>query len=171
MVVSSDVEVLGKALLAAALGFVIGWEREAHGHGAGTRTLSLVTLSSAMLTALAAQTFPEGPGRVVQGIIQGVGFVGAGIILRAQSGGVRGLTTAATVWTMASIGIIAGAGHYEAAVGTTAIVLLLLWWPHLPLLREIQPPRTREAQQHRRRATQAGQSERDGPRAPTDALS
>lgn len=147
MVVSGDAELIGKALLAGALGFAVGWEREAHGHGAGTRTLALVSLAAAVLTALAFQTFPEGPGRVVQGIIQGVGFVGAGIILRARTGGVKGLTTAAAVWTVASVGVIIGTGHYVAAVGLTVIVLVLLWWPHLPILRRCQPRLTRDALQ------------------------
>lgn len=145
MVVSGDVQLIGKALLAGALGFVVGWEREAHGHGAGTRTLALVTLAAAVFTALAIQTFPVGAASVVQGTIQGIGFLGAGIVLRAQAGSVRGLTTAAAIWAMTSIGIVSGAGHYVSAIGLTAIVLVLLWWSHIPLLKRLQPKRTREA--------------------------
>lgn len=148
MVVSGDAEVIGKAVLAGALGFVVGWEREAHGHWAGTRTLALVSLAAAVLTALAIQTFPEGPGRVVQGIIQGVGFVGAGIILRGRTGGIRGLTTAAAVWTVASVGVLSGTGHYVAAVGLTVVILLLLWWPYIPLLKRLQPRLTRDVQRY-----------------------
>jgi putative Mg2+ transporter-C (MgtC) family protein len=145
MLSSSDLELVGKAALAALLGFVIGWERERHGHAAGTRTLALVTTGSAALTGLALVTLPGGPGPVIQGIVQGIGFLGAGLILHARRAGVQGLTTAAAVWTVASVGVVIGAGHYAAAVLLTGVLLLILWWPYLPILSRLQPSNTRAA--------------------------
>lgn len=147
MVLPHDAALVGRALLAGLMGFIVGWEREAHGHTAGTRTFALVTLGAAVLTALATNTLGgTSADRVIAGIVQGIGFIGAGLILHAQTGSVKGLTTAAGVWTVTSIGIVIGAGHYLAGVALTAIILLLLWWPHVPVLAHLQPRTTRELQ-------------------------
>ncbi|HLZ21715.1 MAG TPA: MgtC/SapB family protein [Ktedonobacterales bacterium] len=145
MVTPHDLALIGSALLAGLCGFVVGWEREAHGHRAGTRTFALVTLGAAVLTALAVTSLAgAGADRVIAGIVQGIGFIGAGLILHAQTGSVKGLTTAAAVWTVTSIGIVIGAGHYIAGIALTLVILLLLWWPYVPLLARLQPRTTRE---------------------------
>jgi putative Mg2+ transporter-C (MgtC) family protein len=121
---------LGVAALAALL---IGLERELRGHPAGVRTHALVALGSALFTIAGAYGFadlPRGPNidpaRIAAQVASGVGFLGAGAILR-QGMGVRGLTTAATLWIAAAIGVAAGAGAYEAvAIGTVLMLLLLV---------------------------------------------
>lgn len=145
MLTTVDLLLLARVALAGAMGFLVGWEREAHGHRAGTRTLALLTLGTAAFTALAIEAFPSSGDRIIANILTGIGFLGAGIILRGNRGGPRGLTTAATVWTMTSVGIIIGTGRLLLGLLLTALVLLLLWWPHLPLLSRLLPRRTRDA--------------------------
>ncbi|HLY31541.1 MAG TPA: MgtC/SapB family protein [Ktedonobacterales bacterium] len=135
----ADVFLLLRALLAGALGFTVGWEREAHGHAAGVRTIALVTLAAAALTAISQEVFSTTPDRVIANIIVSVGFLGAGMILRGRRGEARGLTTAASVWSMTIVGIVIGVGHYLDGVILTALVLLLLWWQYIPWLRRIMP--------------------------------
>jgi putative Mg2+ transporter-C (MgtC) family protein len=123
--------------LAAALGAAIGLERELREREAGLRTHLLVSLGAALFTLVSAYGWtewrfstPEGivfdPTRISAQIVTGVGFLGAGAIIR-QGLTVRGLTTAATLWAVAAIGMAVGAGYYSAAVLTTAVVLISLW--------------------------------------------
>src|SRR5690606_20216523 len=125
---------LGRLLLAALLGGLIGLERELSGKPAGFRTNLLICLGAALLTDLsmliaADLTLPGGvradPGRIAAQIVSGVGFLGAGTILQSR-GSVTGLTTAATLWVVAAIGMAAGAGAYVHAVAGTVLVLLAL---------------------------------------------
>jgi putative Mg2+ transporter-C (MgtC) family protein len=126
-------EVLGRLALAAALGSVLGFERELREREAGLRTHLLVSLGSALFTIVSAYGFREfvhsgstvDPTRIAAQIVTGIGFLGAGAIIR-QGIAVRGLTTAATLWVVAAIGLAAGAGYYSAAVITTAVALLAL---------------------------------------------
>jgi len=138
-VTSGDVTLLLRTLLAAALGIAVGWEREAHGHAAGVRTVSLVALAAAALTTLAQISFGT-PDRIIANIIVSVGFLGAGMILRGQRGEARGLTTAASVWSMTIVGMVVGLGHYLAGVFLAALILLILWSPYIPLLARLLPP-------------------------------
>jgi putative Mg2+ transporter-C (MgtC) family protein len=130
-------EVLLRVALAGVLGGAIGAERELRERGAGLRTHMLVALGAALFTLVSAygwQDFrfstPEGivfdPTRIAAQIVTGIGFLGAGAIIR-QGLSVRGLTTAATLWVVAAIGLAAGAGYYSAAVITTVLVLIALW--------------------------------------------
>src|SRR5438552_11693863 len=130
-------EVLGRLALAAALGAVLGFERELREREAGLRTHLLVSLGSALFTIVSAYGFREfltsgqsvvraDPTRIAAQIVTGIGFLGAGAIIR-QGLAIRGLTTAATLWVVAAIGLAAGAGYYSAAVMTTALVLAALW--------------------------------------------
>jgi putative Mg2+ transporter-C (MgtC) family protein len=123
--------------LAASLGAAIGLERELREREAGLRTHLLVSLGAALFTLVSAYGWtdwrfstPEGivfdPTRIAAQIVTGVGFLGAGAIIR-QGLTVRGLTTAATLWAVAAIGMAAGAGYYSAAILTTAVVLVSLW--------------------------------------------
>jgi putative Mg2+ transporter-C (MgtC) family protein len=125
-------EVFFRALVAALLGYVVGAEREYIAHReAGTSTFSLVSLSSATVTAAAFLLFdPTGASRVVANVLVGVGFLGGGMIVKDLVH-VRGLTTAAGTWAMASAGIIVGAGHYALGIAASVLVLLLFSVEHL----------------------------------------
>ena len=126
-----------RVVVAAGLGGAVGLERELREHEAGFRTHLLVSVGSALFTLVSAYGFHEflvgggnivrtDPTRIAAQIVTGVGFLGAGAIIR-QGFSVRGLTTAATLWVVAAIGMASGAGYYSAAVITTALVLFSLW--------------------------------------------
>jgi putative Mg2+ transporter-C (MgtC) family protein len=127
-----DLEVMLRLLLAAALGGVIGFQREWSGKEAGLRTNMLISLGSALLTVLSIYGFAgSDPSRIAAGIATGIGFIGAGVILHRSGGAVVGLTSAATIFAVAGIGMAAGAGKYIIAVGACAITLIVLLLPHL----------------------------------------
>jgi putative Mg2+ transporter-C (MgtC) family protein len=118
---------LGAALL---LGSILGLNREWHGKAAGLRTHALVCLGAAVATLLALGPLnhpadPNAVSRVVQGLLTGVGFLGAGVILRDPMGHVTGLTTAATIWICAVLGIVCGLGYWTL-LGTAVVITLLL---------------------------------------------
>src|SRR3954451_15892789 len=120
--------VLLRLSVAAALGGAIGFERELRERGAGLRTHLVVCVGSALFTLVSAYAFvgPHvDPTRIAAQIVSGIGFLGAGAIIR-QGLSVRGLTTAATLWLVAGIGMASGAGFYSAAVIATAGALLTL---------------------------------------------
>lgn len=111
-------------VVALVVGLVLGAEREFRGHPAGLRTMALISVGSCMFTALGLiPFFPKtvDPTRIAAQIVTGVGFLGAGSILR-QGEEVRGLTTAASIWVTASIGMAVGFGYYGVAVFTTILV-------------------------------------------------
>ncbi len=125
-------DTLLRAVVAALLGYVVGAEREYIAHReAGTSTFSLVSFSSALVTAAAFLVFdPTGASRVVANVLVGVGFLGGGMIVKDLVH-VRGLTTAAGTWAMASAGIVIGAGHYALGIAASVLVLLLFSAEHL----------------------------------------
>ena len=111
-------------MIALALGLVLGAEREFRGHPAGLRTMALISAGSCLFTGLGL--IPElgksvDPTRIAAQVVTGVGFLGAGSILR-QGEEVRGLTTAASIWVTASIGMAVGFGYYAVAVFATVLV-------------------------------------------------
>jgi putative Mg2+ transporter-C (MgtC) family protein len=129
----SQWELLARLLLAAGLGSVVGWERERLQWTAGLRTHMLVAVGSCLMIIVSAYGFSSvlsqrvvlDPSRVAAQVVTGVGFLGAGsIILRNEA--IKGLTTAASVWAVAGVGLAAGAGLYSAAVLTTVIILGIL---------------------------------------------
>ncbi len=132
-----DWVLLQRAALAAALGFLIGWERESRGQAAGDRTYALIALGAAVFTALGLNFFPEGADKLVAGLVTGVGFLGAGTILRPSSGSIRGLTTAASMWAVAGLGAVVGTGRYLLGMLLSGLILLILVWKRLPLLSRI----------------------------------
>jgi len=120
-------ELMGQLALATVLGGAIGLERELGGKPAGLRTNILICIGSALYTKLSitmAGTTAD-PTRVAAQIVTGVGFIGAGTILHAR-GAVVGLTSAATIWVVAAIGVALGGGYYFEACGTTLLVILVL---------------------------------------------
>jgi putative Mg2+ transporter-C (MgtC) family protein len=122
-------ELLGGLLLAAVLGGAIGWEREHARKPAGLRTNILICVAATLLTDLsvtvAASSPAADPGRIAAQIVSGMGFLGAGTIIQSR-GTVMGLTTAATLWIVAAIGMAIGFGALVEAIGTTLLVLMAL---------------------------------------------
>lgn len=122
-----------RLVLAAALGAAVGLEREVHGHPAGLRTHLLVALGAALFTVISVAGFvsddPVDPSRVAAQVVTGIGFLGAGAILKAGFT-IRGLTTAASLWGTAAIGMAVGVGQHGLALVATAIILVSLWPLH-----------------------------------------
>ena len=117
-----------RLLLASVLGGVVGWQRESADKPAGFRTHIIVCLGAALFTLISAVGFfgsGADPARVASNIVVGIGFLGAGTIWRT-GGSVQGLTTAASLWTVAAIGTAAGLGYYFGAAATTVIVIVTL---------------------------------------------
>lgn len=131
----SDGEMVLRLMIAAVLGGLVGWEREVNNHPAGFRTHILVSVGSALIMLISIYAFVpfiEGdrrflfdPARLSAQVVSGIGFLGAGTILR-QGVTVSGLTTAASLWVIAGIGLAVGSGFYFAAVVTTLLVLVSL---------------------------------------------
>jgi putative Mg2+ transporter-C (MgtC) family protein len=125
----SDLELIQRLLTAAFLGSILGFERELRHKSAGLRTNILIAIGSALFTLMsyeiAAETVGADPGRLAAQIVTGIGFLGAGAIMRTNAG-VQGLTTAATVWVNAAVGVAAGGGEYHLAYIATAITVAVL---------------------------------------------
>jgi putative Mg2+ transporter-C (MgtC) family protein len=130
-------EALLRLAIACALGAAIGFEREIRDREAGIRTHLLVSLGSALFTIVSAYGFHEflvsgdnvvrtDPTRIAAQIVTGIGFLGAGAIIR-EGLSIRGLTTAATLWVVAAIGMACGAGYYWPAAAATVLTILALW--------------------------------------------
>jgi putative Mg2+ transporter-C (MgtC) family protein len=130
-----ELEIVLRLLMAFGCGAVIGLNREFQGKPAGFRTFGLVSIGSAVVVIVMEMEYGTGAdavSRVIQGVLTGIGFLGAGVIFRGKSPEeVEGLTTAAAVWLTAGLGMAAGAGHYLiAAIGTVlGLALLLLGGP------------------------------------------
>ena len=123
----SDWELVGRLVLAAALGFIIGLERELRGEAAGERSHGLVCLGAAAFALISARAFPGGDtARVAAGVVTGIGFLGAGMILKREGERIEGLTTAAGIWAVGSIGVAIRAGMYLPGTVTAALVGLIL---------------------------------------------
>jgi len=120
-----------RLLLAVAMGALIGFERQHARKPAGLRTHVLVCIGAALFTIASIYGFGEGsdPARVAAGVVVGVGFLGAGTIIRTPEGILVGLTTASSIWAVAAIGLAAGAGLYILAPVATLIVLIMLRLP------------------------------------------
>lgn len=133
---------------ALLLGLVVGYERSYHGRAAGMRTYGIVCMASAALTVFIGypgfwygghggmSSVPMDPTRVVQGIVTGVGFLGAGVIMK-EGLSISGLTTAASIWASSAIGVLVGVGLYGAAILLTGLSTVLMVWgskleSHLP---------------------------------------
>jgi len=118
----SQAELAAWVLLALALGAAIGLQREFRGHEAGIRTSALVCAAAAMFGQVSLE---YGDDRVAAGVVQGIGFLGAGLIFQRRRG-VSGVTTAATIWVVAAVGLAVGAHLWLAALLTTVAVLVVL---------------------------------------------
>src|SRR5437773_5348346 len=149
-------EILLRLAVSLVLGAVIGFEREQKEHAAGLRTLALVSLGCAVFTIISAYGFLElltiphttiDPTRIASYIVAGIGFLGGGIIfLSRQNEKVKGLTTAATIWVIAAVGIACGIGMIYAALVTTIMMLFILFL--LPLAERAILPRGSSSMRH-----------------------
>ena len=120
-----DYEVLVRLIVAAIAGGLIGLEREALHKPAGVRTHMLVSLGAALFVLATLSIIPDEVGRIIAGIATGIGFLGAGTIFRSKDN-VKGLTTAASIWAVAAIGLTVGGGQYVLAIAATILVILVL---------------------------------------------
>jgi putative Mg2+ transporter-C (MgtC) family protein len=145
-----QVDLVLRLLVAGVLGTVVGLERESRGRDPGSRTHALVALGAALFTVAGAYGFsdvPRGanvdPARLAAQVATGIGFIGAGAIIRSGFS-VRGLTTAATLWVSAALGVAAGAGAYVPAIAATALgfVILVGLERAKPLLRALLGPQS-----------------------------
>ena len=118
-------DVLIRLVLALVASGLVGLERETTKHPAGLRTHMLVCVASTLITLTSIQMYPEDPTRIASGIITGIGFLGAGTIFRDRNH-VRGLTTAASLWSVAGVGLALGAGAYFISIMATASMLFIL---------------------------------------------
>src|SRR6266540_3572147 len=120
----SEWALVGRMALATGLGYAIGFEREWRGKPAGERTFALIALGAAVVT--------------------GVGFLGAGLIFREATGGILGLTTAASAWAVAAVGVLVGSGAFLAGILSTLLVLFILELNRLPVIRRFLAQRIRD---------------------------
>ena len=135
----SNLDAVLRLLVAAGLGSVIGWERQFRGHPVGDRTFSLVCVGAAAFT-IAAIPFPADAGKVIAGIVTGVGFIGGGLVFRqpmttdvhGTATEVHGMTTAVGMWAMVAVGVLSGIGRMLLATLTAVLVLFILELRHLP---------------------------------------
>ena len=127
-----ELEIVLRLLLAAALGAVIGFQRERAKKAAGLRTHMLISLGAALFTVVSVFGFPgtADVSRVAAGVVTGIGFIGAAVIIHGTHGErVLGLTTAASIWNTAAVGLAAGAGIYIVAIAAAILTLLVLLIP------------------------------------------
>ena len=159
----TDLEIISRLILACILGGAVGLEREVHGRPAGIRTYLLLSLGSALIMVLSEYLFLKyktgvpgislsvDPGRIAAQAVTGIGFLGAGVIIRYQDS-VRGLTTAACVWVVCAVGLAIGAGFYlfgSVVTGLTVFSLVALkagerwlrkdWYREIEILSEDLP--------------------------------
>lgn len=133
---ATNLLILLNLLGALVLGLLVGYERAYHGRAAGMRTYGLVCMASAALTIMSG--YPESwfgghgsalvvvdPTRIVQGVVTGIGFLGAGVIMRSGFN-ISGLTTAASIWTSSVIGILVGVGFYLSAMGLAFLAAMVM---------------------------------------------
>lgn len=136
--VSTNLLLVANICGALVLGLIVGYERSYHGRAAGMRTYGMVCMASAALTVFTGyphqwfggefhSTFPIDPTRVIQGIVTGIGFLGAGVIMK-DGLSISGLTTAASIWAASAIGILVGMGFYAAAILMTLVSASLMLW-------------------------------------------
>jgi putative Mg2+ transporter-C (MgtC) family protein len=141
----TDLQMIVRLLLTLVLSGLIGLERQVHRRDAGLRTHILVALGSCLIMLTSLYVFDIykdqvslDPVRIAAGVVTGIGFLGAGTIIR-ESDGVRGLTTAASLWVVAGIGLAVGVGFNKIAIYTTILVLIVLHF-----LRYVEVPLSKE---------------------------
>jgi putative Mg2+ transporter-C (MgtC) family protein len=132
-----DLVLFGRVGLAFVLSYAVGFERALRGAPAGDRTFSLVGTAAAAITAVTVGPAPQAIG----GVVTGVGFIGAGLVLRSGQGMIRGITSAAAMFAATAIGVVAGTGHAWLAVFLTALILIDLELRYMPVLNRLEAHR------------------------------
>lgn len=136
MMITAELWYLLRAVLALALGFVIGFERKIRNKEAGIRTHAIVSVGACLLMLISKYGFADVGGadgaRIAAQIVSGIGFLGAGVIMYRRDV-LCGVTTAAGIWVTAGIGMAVGAGQYILASGVSVLVIFIQWIMHLPV--------------------------------------
>ncbi|MCH8004366.1 MAG: MgtC/SapB family protein [Nanoarchaeota archaeon] len=132
-----DPEIFLRIFIAAVVGGIVGYERKIANKPAGIRTLMLISVGSALFTIVSVTVFSNfDPSKIVAGIVTGIGFLGAGTIFRSKDT-VTGLTTAASMWAVAALGLIAGLGEYVLMTASTILIIMILQLNKIRFLREV----------------------------------
>ena len=137
----TEAALLARIALGFALAFVIGFERELRGSPAGDRTFTLVGGAATAITAVVWKTSPQ----ALAGVITGIGFIGAGVVVHGQNEFVRGITTASAIFATAGIGMVVGTGHLLLGVATAIGTLIVLELRNVPMLRRLDARRYQAA--------------------------
>ena len=138
MLSESEIIIILQTNLAVLLGWAIAWERKASGAPVRGKSIVLATMTCAALTAASMQVYGDEAARVVAGIVTGVGFLGAGMILRSATGEVRGQTSAAGLWTMSLVGITVGSGQEILGILLTLMAYVIIAWDEWPLVTRLK---------------------------------
>jgi putative Mg2+ transporter-C (MgtC) family protein len=161
-----ELTIVLRAALAALLGFVIGWERKALGEQIRARAVALTAVTAATLVALTETYYPDEIARVVAGVVTGIGFLGAGAIMRSSTGEVRGHTTAASLWAMSAIGMAVGSGHELLGILLAMVlycVIAISEWPLLTRLKQYWSKNQAEVARSRSNQPPPGSEASDDP--------
>lgn len=126
-----DLELLMRVILAFLLGGMIGFERERHGQAAGIRTYGAIALGACVFGIVSFNVSNADASRIAAQVVTGVGFLGGGVIFRRDGNVVSGLTTAATLWATAAVGLAVAFGMYTLSILTSILIFLLLYLPRL----------------------------------------
>lgn len=142
--------IVGRSLLAALLGFAIGWERRASGSPVRARIIALVAMSTAALTSLSMQMAVADLSRILAGLLTSIGFIGAGVVMSNDSGEVRGLMTATALWAMTVVAIVIGAGYVVFGILLTALVYIVIAWDDWPAVTKFRQRRVTQQEKNMR---------------------
>ncbi len=145
-------EIAFRILLASVVGMAIGIQRELSGHPAGIKTHAMVCIGAAVISLIQLQMFAENPDidptRIIAQVVSGIGFIGAGCILRNdRNDKISGLTTASTLWVVGCLGIAVGLGYYRICLAAFTAVMIILIVVSLLRRRKKVPPHPREEDQ------------------------
>jgi putative Mg2+ transporter-C (MgtC) family protein len=141
---SAMLSVLWRSGLAALLGLVIGWERRAIGSPVRARIIALVAMTTTALTAMSIQMSVSDLSRVLAGLLTGIGFIGAGVVMRDDKGEVCGLTTAAGLWAITAVAIAIGVGLVGLGLLLALLVYVIIAWDDWPLITRLRKRRAQE---------------------------
>jgi putative Mg2+ transporter-C (MgtC) family protein len=133
----TDFAVISRIIIAFLLGGLIGWERERHGISAGIRTYGAICLGSCVFGIVSLSVAGADPSRIAAQVVTGIGFLGGGLIFRQGDNYVSGLTTAATLWATAAVGLAVALGMYLISMLTSLLIFALLFLPRLKWWKKI----------------------------------
>ena len=136
----TELEIVFRIFVAFLLGALIGWERDRHGVSAGIRTYGAICLGACAFTVVSLSIVGADPSRVAAQVATGIGFLGGGVIFR-QDKYINGLTTAATLWATAGVGLTVACGMYLISIITSALLFILLYLPRFSWWKKISTKR------------------------------